>query len=284
MAVVQAAAGSPRDALARFAAELEVIAARFPEARLVVYPEQHLCAAPDEASLRAFAEPIEGPRTQALAALAAAHGLWLVPGSVPELGPEGQLFNTAQVFSPAGELVAYYRKIFPWRPYEPFDPGSRFVVFELEDVGRVGLAICYDAWFPEVGRQLAWLGSELVVIPVRTTTADREQELVMTRAMAIANQIWVVSANAAAPLGVGRSAIFDPEGHPRVVAADSAETVLTDTIDFDAVTIARRHGTAALNRPWSQFHPGEPALTLPAYDGRIDPANWHPRAGIAEAQ
>ncbi len=110
-----------------------------------------------------------------------------MPGSVCESGPQGQLFNTAVALSPEGHLAAWYRKVFPWRPYEPFDPGDRFVTFDLTGIGRAGFSICYDAWFPEVTRHLAWMGAEVVLNLVRTTTSERAQEVVLARANAIVN-------------------------------------------------------------------------------------------------
>jgi predicted amidohydrolase len=83
------------------------------------------------------------------------------------------------------------------------------------------LAICYDIWCPEVARQLAGLGAEFIVAPTQTTTCDREQELILIRAAAIANQVFLVSANAAAPIGTGRSLIVDPEGRVRAQAGDA---------------------------------------------------------------
>ena len=53
----------------------------------------------------------------------------------------------------------------------------------------MGLAICYDGFFPEVIRQLAWLGAEVVIQPTLTTTSDREAELIAARANAIFNQL-----------------------------------------------------------------------------------------------
>src|SRR5918993_297318 len=103
-------------------------------------------------ALQDSAEPLGGPRVKELKELAADLGIWLVPGSVCERGPEGQLFNTQLVLSPEGELAGYYRKIFPWRPFEPYDPGDRFTTVDLPGIGRVGLNICYDAWCPEVSR------------------------------------------------------------------------------------------------------------------------------------
>ena len=169
--------------------------------------------------------------------------------------------------------MASYRKLFPWRPYETCTPGDRFVVAELTGVGRVGLSICYDSWFPEVARHLAWMGAELIVSPTLTTTSDRAQELVLARSQAITNQLFFISANAAAPGATGRSLVVDPEGHVRGEAGEAA-TVLTDVVDLDQCASVRRYGTSGLNRMRQQFGPGDPPLELPLYSGRIDPATW----------
>ena len=108
---------------------------------------------------------------------AAALGVWLIPGTVPELGDEGRVYNTQVVFDPSGDLVASYRKVFPWRPYEAWSSGHEFAVFDMAGSGRAGLSICYDAWFPESTRSVAWLGAEFVVNVVKTSgpTASRSE-------------------------------------------------------------------------------------------------------------
>lgn len=272
VAVVQAQPQTSGGDVDEFADHVAGVLHRFPNVRLVVYPELHLFG--EDAELRRLAEPLTGPRTEALAELAGYLNVWLVPGTLCEQADDGGIHNTAVVFSPEGRLVAAYRKCFPWRPYEKFVPGNEFVVFDLPDIGRAGLSVCYDTWFPEVTRQLAWQGAEFVITPTRTTTSDRAQELVLTRANAIVNQIYVLSANAAAP-GVGQSLIVDPEGRERVSAGRSAE-VLTDVIDLDDVTRVRTYGTAGLNRMWSQFRADDPPLELPVYQGRITPDRWSP--------
>ncbi|MEK8174978.1 nitrilase-related carbon-nitrogen hydrolase [Streptomyces sp. M19] len=65
---------------------------------------------------------------------------------------------------------------------------------------------------PEITRHLAWQGADLVLNLVRTPTVDRAQEVVLARANAIVNQVFMASLNAAAPDGVGRSVVVDPEG------------------------------------------------------------------------
>ncbi|MFI9246574.1 carbon-nitrogen hydrolase family protein [Streptomyces sp. NPDC053086] len=168
--------------------------------------------------------------------------------------------------------------MFPWRPSEPYDPGDRFVVFDVPEAGRIGFAICYDAWFPEVARHLAWQGAEVIVNPVMTTTADRAQEVVLARANAIVNQVHVVSVNTAGPLGSGHSLVVDPEGRIRAEAAGDGSTILTDVIDLDDVTRVRRYGTAGVNRMWDQFTDTDAPIELPLYGGRLDPRTWRPGA------
>ncbi|UKY48148.1 carbon-nitrogen hydrolase family protein [Streptomyces inhibens] len=106
--------------------------------------------------------PAARDHAEQLARLAGDLGIWLVPGSVCERELGGELFNTALAFSPEGWPAASYRKIFPWRPHEPYVPGDRFVVLDLPGDGRVGFTTCYDAWLPEVARHLAWRGAEVI--------------------------------------------------------------------------------------------------------------------------
>ncbi|MGW4695596.1 carbon-nitrogen hydrolase family protein [Kitasatospora cineracea] len=218
--------------------------------------------------------PVPGPLTDRIGALAAETGLWLVPGPLFERTPEGAVHNTALVFSPDGESVARYRKVFPWQPYEQAEPGDRFTVFEMPGVGRIGLAICYDGSFPETVRQLAWLGAEVVIRPTLTTTRDREMELLCARANARTNQVYVVNVNTPAPYGVGHSTVADPEGTVRQQAGPGEEAPV-DVLGLDAVTRVRRHGSAGINRLWAQLARYGAAIELPMYrDGVIQPPAW----------
>ncbi|WP_051579995.1 carbon-nitrogen hydrolase family protein [Pseudonocardia acaciae] len=277
LALVQAAAETPE----RFAEGLRSRMRSPNAAELVVYPELHLCSLgmdtmSTEELYDAYAEPLDGPRGKALGELARELGIWLIPGTVLERADDGHVHNTAVVYNPAGDLVAGYRKIFVWRPYEPMRPGRRFVVFDIPGRGRVGLSICYDSWYPEVTRHLAWMGAELVVNLVQTPTAGRAQELPLNQANAIANQVWVASVNGAGPTAVGRSLLIDPEGAVRVEATGPEDATLLSVVDFDRVAAARKFGTSGDSWPWDQFQRGDTPLELPLYNGRIDPATWRP--------
>jgi formamidase len=263
----------PEATLGLLARRVRSLRATVPHAQLAVLPELHLSAPPstlEEHSgyAREVAVEIPGPLTEALGRIAAESEIWLVPGSVYELASDGRVHNTAVVLAPDGELVASYRKVFPWQPHETCAPGEEFVTFDIPEVGRVGLAICYDGSFPETFRQLAWMGAELILQVNLTTTSDREQELVMARANAIFNQLYVLSLNAATPAGVGRSLIADPEGLVRV-ASGSGEEVLTDVLDLEAVERVRRFGTAGVSRMWEQMLREGPGIELPMYGGPV---------------
>ncbi|WP_371130865.1 carbon-nitrogen hydrolase family protein [Arthrobacter sp. SDTb3-6] len=281
IAAVQAQPRLIGEPLSAFAEELAEITFENPEVRLVMYPELHLFGDQEPAARRnqtllEAAQPINGDLVKDLGAMAGDLKIWLVPGSICELSKDGDLFNTALAFSPEGKLVASYRKIFPWRPSEPYVPGNQFVVFDLDGVGRAGLSICYDAWFPEHSRQLAWLGADVILNVVKTTTPDRQQELILARANAIVNQTFMVSVNCAGPVGMGKSLVVDPEGLVRTEAFSENPMVLLDTLDLGHVDRVRRFGTAGLNRMWSQYRSSDRTVELPMYAGRIDPANWQP--------
>lgn len=223
------------------------------------------------------AETIPGPLTERLCTLARKTGQWLVPGSMYE--KEGdQVYNTAIVISPGGKIVAKYRKMFPWLPYENGTAvGDQFCVFDIPDVGRFGLVICYDIWFPEVSRTLAWMGAEVILQPTMTPTSDRELELILCRANAIFNQTYVVSVNGVGTWGGGRSLIVDPDG--RILQeAGTNQTILTEMIDLDHTTRTREYGTLGLAQSLKQLR--DSGHTFPVYGDMGLPAGSFNDLGV----
>jgi predicted amidohydrolase len=273
----------------KFASELRTLHASYPLARLFLYPElflaaiggMHSAAAPSW-SKQAAAEPIPGPITDRLGELAREMGIWLLPGSIYERGEDGRIYNTALAFAPDGSLRARYRKVFPWRPWESPAAGSEFVIFEIEGIGRAGLMICYDGWFPEVPRQLAWLGAEVIFQVTATPTSDRDQEIVLARANAIVNQVYLVNVNMGGRPGPGRSVIVDAEGHLLQQAGDGEE-YLSEVLDLDTVTRVRRSGSVAMNRMWAQLDDEGSGIYLPMYGGTIRQRPSLPEVGDRDA-
>ena len=266
--------GDPEATLEQLERNVRTLRSTFEGLELVVAPELHLMALPplleeDGVPPAELAVDVPGPLMQQLGALARETRLWLIPGSVYERTADG-VANTAIVLSPDGELVASYRKCFPWQPYETTQPGTRTVCFDIEGVGRFGLAICHDGAFPEIFRSLAWEGAEAIFQVTLTGTSDRDAETVVARANAIVNQVAVVNINAAAPVGNGRSLVIDPEGGVRYEAG-VGEEVVTAVIDLDQVQRVRERGSFGINRLWEEMDRVGPGLELPMYGGSYQP-------------
>lgn len=247
----------PARTLDRMESRLEYLMRTFPWVRLACFPELYPTAtAPTEplppgAVWSSSAEEMPGPLTERLAAMAQRFEIWLQPGSLYER--EGDLiYNTAPVFSPDGALVTRYRKLFPWRPWETTAAGRDFCTFDIPDVGCFGLCICYDGWFPEVMRTLAWMGAEVILHPALSSTVDRPAELILEQAHAIFNQCYVINPNLASAGGTGRSIIVDPHG--RVLQqAGTHEEVMVEMLDLDLVRDTRELGSVGLNQHLKQL-------------------------------
>jgi predicted amidohydrolase len=248
------------------------VRANFPWVQMMVFPElapsgvaQFVSTSASE-PWRDIAETIPGPMSRRLCELASNTKTWIVPGSMYEFD-DGKIYNTSLAISPEGAIAAKYRKMFPWLPYETEStPGNQFCVFDVPKIGRMGICICYDAWFPEVIRTLAWMGAEVILHPTLTPTSDRATELVLTQANAIFNQCYLVDINGLGPWGGGRSSIVDPEG--RVLQqAGERDMIMTEVLNLDQVQKTREYGTLGLCQTWKQLR--QFRGRFPIYDGPI---------------
>ncbi|MCW2996613.1 MAG: carbon-nitrogen hydrolase family protein [Solirubrobacterales bacterium] len=219
-------------------------------ATLVVLPEKWQ-ALGSGAILHAAAEPLDGPRGQWAAALAAELRIDLVAGSVSEqLGQAGtgaRLANTSVHYGPDGTAHGVYRKLHlfdvevdgrAYRESDHEDAGQAAVLTQLADGTGLGLSICYDVRFPELYRALTVAGARILSVPAAftlATTRDHWEPLI--RARAIENQCFVVAANQIGehPGGSrsgGRSMIVDPWGVILAQASDTEGLCIAD-LDLD---------------------------------------------------
>ncbi|MEZ6234629.1 MAG: carbon-nitrogen hydrolase family protein [Phycisphaerales bacterium] len=195
--------------------------------------------------------------------LAARHRIWLIPGSLYEKTPQG-IYNTSPVIDPQGNVIARYRKMFPFLPYETgVLSGSEFCVFDVPEVGRFGLSICYDMWFPETSRTLAAMGAEVILHPTLTPTIDRDVELAIVRATAATNQCFVLDINGVGDGGNGRSNLVAPTGDV-LFQAGGSEEMLPIEIDLDRVRRSREVGLKGLGQPLKSFR--DRAVDFSVYD------------------
>ena len=253
------------------AANLAVIEQRVAEAaaagaRLVLLQElhngpyfcQHECV--DEFDL---AEPIPGPSTDRLSALAKQHGVVLV-SSLFERRAAGLYHNTAVVFDADGSIAGKYRKMhIPDDPgfYEKFyfTPGD--LGFQPVDtaVGRLGVLVCWDQWYPEAARLMALAGAELLLYPTAIgwdpddaqDEKDRQRDawILSHRGHAVANGVPVLSCNRVghepSPLGAsgidfwGHSHVLGPQGEFLAQAGTGPEILLAE-IDMKRSEDVRR--------------------------------------------
>ncbi|ARO68132.1 acyltransferase [Xylella fastidiosa subsp. pauca] len=253
-------------------ANLSIIEARVAEAaaqgaQLVLLHELHNSAYfCQHESVNEFdlAEPIPGPSTERLSALAKQHRVVII-GSLFEKRAAGLYHNTAVVLEKDGRLVGKYRKMhIPDDPgfYEKFyfTPGD--IGFKPIDtsVGRLGVLVCWDQWYPEAARLMALAGAELLLYPTAIgwdpndehdeQTRQRDAWLLSHRGHAIANSLPVLSCNRTghepSPLGTsgihfwGNSHVLGPQGEFLAEANSNGPEILTCEINLQRSEHVRR--------------------------------------------
>jgi predicted amidohydrolase len=250
------------DNLSLIEQEIDLVKKRYPWIQMVILPE--LCT---YGSNTALAVKMPGEVENCFRESARKNDIWLIPGSIMEKH-EDKIFNTAPVINPEGEVIARYRKHYPFLPYEKgISPGENFVVFDVPDVGRVGLMICYDMWYPEMSRQMAWMGAEAIIVPTLTNTNDRKIELEMARVNATINQLYMVNINSAGRMAYGRSIVVGPDGSV-VHQASSSREIITAELDFNHVRRVRERGMHGLAQPLKSFR--DAGITYPVYQEGAD--------------
>jgi predicted amidohydrolase len=216
-------------------------------AQLVLLPEKWT-ALGDPERAAALAQPFDGPAIAWARSLARELSIDLVAGSFAEL-IEGaaKRRNTSVHVGPDGEVRALYRKLHmfdvevdgvSYAESAHEQAGDDVVVSELAGGVRLGMTICYDLRFPELYRQLAVRGAEVISVPSAFTLATtRDHWEILLRARAIENQSFVLAANQVGehPGGFrsgGRSMIIDPWGLVLATAPD-AEAAIVAELDLE---------------------------------------------------
>jgi len=246
-----------QDNLSLIESEISRTRQRYPWVQMIVLPE--LCTFGPSPK---HAVELPGEVEERFCASAKENSVWLIPGSIFERDGD-RVYNTCPVINPQGEVVARHRKLFPFAPYEQgVSWGDRFVVFDVPDAGRVGLLICYDMWFPEAVRTLAWMGAEAIICPTMTTTIDRDVELSIARSNAATNQLWFLNVNTAGDLGFGRSTVVGPDGTV-VYTAGSMREIITVELDFNQVRRVRERGLFGQCQALKSFR--DRAVQFPQY-------------------
>lgn len=245
------------DNLAQMKQRLGVLMHLYPWVEMVVFSE--LCASgPNPTS----AEAAEGHYETTCRALAQQHKIWMVAGSYFEKR-DGLMYNTTPVINPQGQIVVRYSKIFPFTPYEDeTTAGSELGIFDVPDVGRFGVSICYDLWFPELTRAMVSEGVEVIVNPVLANFIDRPADLVIAQASAAMFQSYVFSINGLYAGGNGYSRVIDPAGR-LLHDGNVGEEMIPIEIDLELVRRQRHRGLSNMGQPLKSFR--DTQMRFPLY-------------------
>lgn len=176
-------------------------------------------------SFAAAAEPVPGPSTRFFGELARKHNLYLVAGLLERSGP--LVYNVAVLLDPLGGVAGKFRKVtLPSSEVEGgVTPGREYPVFETR-FGKLGMMICYDGFFPEVARELALRGAEVIAWPVWGCNPA------LARARAVENGVYLVSSTySAAGDNWMLSAVWSPAGET-IAAAKEFGTLAIAEVDL----------------------------------------------------
>jgi formamidase len=210
---------------------------------LVVFPEYALHGLSMDTN-PAIMCSLDGPEVAAFKAACKEHRIWGC-FSIMELNPGGNPYNSGIVIDDHGELKLYYRKLHPWVPVEPWEPGNLGIpVIEGPKGAKLSLIICHDGMFPEMAREAAYKGAEIMLRTAGYTAPIRQAWRFTNQANSFHN--LMVTANVCM---CGSDGTFDSMGEAMIVDFDGsiiaegttgrADEIITAEVRPDLVREAR---------------------------------------------
>jgi formamidase len=235
---------------------------------LVVFPEYALHGLSMDTNPAIMCR-LDGPEVSALRAACAEHRIWGC-FSIMEANPGGYPYNSGLIIDDTGAIKLYYRKLHPWVPVEPWEPGNLGIPVITGPRGaKLALIICHDGMFPEMAREAAYKGAEIILrtagytAPIRhawqiTNQANAFQNLAITASVCMCGSDGTFDS-----MGEGMFCNFD--GTVMVQGGGRADEIITAELRPDLVREARE-GWGVENNLYQLYHRGYVAVQGGAQD------------------
>jgi formamidase len=254
---------------AELAAQTDRIVAMVAKARrnlpgmdLVVFPEYSLHGL-SMSTDPALMCSMDGPEVAAFRRACRDNHIWGC-FSLMEANPHGNPYNTGIILDDQGELQLYYRKLHPWVPVEPWEPGDLGIpVCDGPNGSRLALIICHDGMFPEMARECAYKGAEIVLRTAGYTAPIRHAWQITNQANAFCNLTITASVCLCGSDGsfdsMGEGMIINFDGTPLATGGGRPDEIITAEVRPDLVREART-GWGVENNIYQLAHRGYVAV------------------------
>ena len=218
---------------------------------LVVFPEYALHGLSMDTNPDIMCR-MDGPEVEAFKTACRTNRIWGC-FSIMEYNPHGNPYNSGFIIDDQGEIKLYYRKLHPWVPVEPWEPGDIGIpVIDGPKGAKLALIICHDGMFPEMARECAYKGAEIMLRTAGYTAPIRESWRFTNQSNAFCN--LMVTANVCM---CGSDGTFDSMGEGMIVNFDGSilahgtsgrvDEIITAEVRPDLVREARKHWSVENN-------------------------------------
>jgi len=213
---------------------------------LVVFPEYALHGLSMDTNPEIMCR-LDGPEVQAFKNACIEYGVWGC-FSIMEFNPNGNPYNSGIIIDNFGEIKLYYRKLHPWIPVEPWEPGDLGIpVCDGPNGSKLALIICHDGMFPEMARECAYKGANIMLRTAGYTAPIRHAWQITNQANAFCNLMYTASVCMA-----GTDGMFNSMGEAMIVSFDGMPLVTGNGVPDEIITTEVRPKFAdEARRLWS---------------------------------
>ena len=211
---------------------------------LVVFPEYALHGLSMDTNPEIMCT-LDGPEVAAFKRACIEHRIWGC-FSIMEANPRGNPYNSGLIIDDQGEVRLYYRKLHPWVPVEPWEPGNLGIpVCDGPKGSKLALIICHDGMFPEMARECAYKGAEIMIRTAGYTAPIRHSWQITNQANSFCNLMQTASVCMCGSDGtfdsMGEAMFVDFDGTPMAVGGGRADEIVSCEMRPDLVREARIH-------------------------------------------